>query len=130
MTLRIWVLALGAFAATHVVWLVALDRYIDPSLRRLIGRALRIRVEAVQSRAGPFGVRAWSTAPPDRDKRPLVALSGALSVLVTAALPTILIFVVVANVPFSPRVSATLTLLAVLTYPIVVAARLLVTRDE
>jgi hypothetical protein len=130
MPLNLWVLATGAFAAGHIGWLIALDRVIDPSLRRITGRLLRVRVESVESRAGPFSVRAWSAAPPDLRKRPLVAVSGALTVLLTAALPTILILVLVANLPLSPRVSATLTLMAMLTYPIVVAARLLSIRGD
>ena len=130
MPLDQWVLATGVFAAGQIGWLMALDRVIDPSLRRIMGRVLRIRVDSVQSRAGPFSVRAWSTPPPDRDKRPIVALSGALSVLVTAALPTILVLVLVAHLPLSARVSATLTLMAVFTYPLVVAARLLSTRED
>jgi hypothetical protein len=130
MPLNLWVLATGAFAAGHVAWLVALDRVIDPSMRRIIGRLLRVRVESAESRAGPFSVRAWSVAPPDFNKRALVAVSGALIVLLTAALPTILIFVLVANLPLSPRVSATLTLMAMLTYPIIVAARLLSIRGD
>jgi hypothetical protein len=125
-----WVLATGIYAAGQIGWLMALDGIIDPSLRRIMGRVLRIRVDSVQSRAGPFSVRAWSTPPPDRDKRPVVALSGALSVLVTAAMPTILLLVVAAHLPLSSRVSATLTLMAVLSYPLVVAARLLTTREE
>jgi hypothetical protein len=57
-------------------------------------------------------------------------VAGALSVLVTAALPAVVLFVVVAYAPLPPRVSATLTLMAMFTYPVLVAARLLSTRDE
>ncbi len=130
MPLNMWVLVTGAFAAGHIGWLVALDRVIDPSLRRMMGRVLRLRVESVQSRAGPFSVHAWSIAPPNPQKRPLVAVAGALSVLVTAALPAVLLFIVVANEPLPPRVAATLTLMAMFTYPVLVAARLLSTRDD
>ncbi len=125
-----WFLLAGAFAAGEIGWLVALDKVIDPSLRRFVGRVLRIRVESVQSRAGPFAVRAWSTPPPNRNKRPLVAVSGALIVLVTTALPTILLFMVVPYIPLSPRVSATLTLMAVLSYPVLIAARLMTSSED
>ncbi len=126
----LWLFAAGAFAAGQIAWLIALDKVIDAPLRRIVGRVLRIRVEAVQSRAGPFAVRSWSTPPPNREKRPLVAISGALIVLVTTALPTILLFMIVPYIALSPRVSATLTLMAVFSYPIIVAARLVTSTSK
>ncbi len=59
-----------------------------------------------------------------------MAVSGALIVLVTTALPTILLFMVVPYIPLSPRVSATLTLMAVLSYPVLIAARLMTSSED
>jgi hypothetical protein len=116
-------IALGA--AAYVGWLSAVDRWLEPWLRRLVARVLDIRIEAARLSVGLLKARTWTTVPPSHGRASVVVVIGAISALLVAVVPAVGLAVLVAHARLAPRLSATLTLVSVLTGPIGVLAHVI-----
>jgi hypothetical protein len=112
-------------AAAYVGWLSVVDRWLEPRWRRLVGRALGVRIDRANADFGLLKTRAWAAVPADHKRAPTVVMFGALSTLTVAVCPAVALVAVVIHSALSPHWVATFTLMSVLVCPIGFAAQVL-----
>ncbi|MDP9001779.1 MAG: hypothetical protein M3O46_16900 [Myxococcota bacterium] len=112
-----------ALSATACVgWFSAVEGWFEPWLWRFAGRVLGVRIEGVSSSVGMLMVRTWATVPLNHAKDFTVVVIGGVMALISAIVPTVGLALLAARAR-SPDWAAILTLMALVTCPVGVAAR-------
>jgi hypothetical protein len=113
-------------ATAYIGWFAVLDKWLEPSWWRLVGRMLGVRIERSCFGVGLLKIRTWAAVPADHPRASTVIVIGAVSTLTLALCPAVAAAVMVRHVGLSPSWAATVTLVSVLIFPIGAAARITV----